>query len=114
MRLGSKAEGRRGDEAKAATTPLPMRENGALGGSAVLGYTGPMTRPLPLIAGLLGVVFLALAAVYCFVRAGSLPSFLPGFEASSEHVHLKHALGSLIVALVLFAVAWFSGRPQRR
>jgi hypothetical protein len=75
---------------------------------------GFMTRPLPLIAGLLGVVFLALAAVYCVVPAGSLPSFLPGFEAGSTHVHLKHALGSLIVALVLFAVAWFSGRPQRR
>jgi amino acid permease len=73
-----------------------------------------MTRALPLIAGLLGVVFLALAAVYYFVPAGSLPSFLPGFEAGADHVHLKHAFGSLIVALILFAVAWFSGRPQRR
>jgi amino acid permease len=73
-----------------------------------------MTRPLPLIAGLLGVVFLALAAVYYFVPAGSLPSFLPGFEAGADRVHLKHAVGSLIVALVLFGVAWFSGRPQHR
>jgi hypothetical protein len=73
-----------------------------------------MTRPLPVIAGLLGVVFLALAAVYCFVPAGSLPSFLPGFAAGYPHVHLKHALGSFIVALVLFGIAWFSGRPQGR
>jgi hypothetical protein len=73
-----------------------------------------MTRPLPVIAGLLGVLFLALAALYCFVPAGNLPSFLPGFEAGSEHAHVKHASGSLIVALVLFAIAWFSGRSQPR
>jgi hypothetical protein len=79
----------------------------------MLGYTNSMTRPLPLIAGLLGVVFLVLAAVYWLVPSGSLPSFLPGFEAGSDHVHLKHAFASLIVALVLFAVAWFSGRPSR-
>jgi hypothetical protein len=65
-----------------------------------------MTKPLPLIAGLLGVVFLALAAVYWLIPAGSLPAFLPGFDAGSAHVHSRHALGSLIVALVLFAFAW--------
>ena len=73
-----------------------------------------MTRPLPLIAGLLGLVFLVLAVVYWLTPAGSLPSFLPGFKAGVETVHVKHALGSLIAALVLFAVAWFSGRPERR
>jgi hypothetical protein len=73
-----------------------------------------MTRPLPLLAGLLGVVFLALAAMYWLTPAGSLPSFLPGFEAGSVHVHHKHALGSIIVALALFAFAWFQREPQRR
>ena len=73
-----------------------------------------MTRPLPLLAGLLGVVFLALAALYWLTPAGSLPSFLPGFEAGSVHVHSRHALGSLVVALALFAFAWFQREPQRR
>jgi hypothetical protein len=72
-----------------------------------------MTRPVPLIAGLLGLVSLALAAVYWLVPAGDLPSFMPGFKAGVNAVHVRHALGSLIVALVLFAVAWFSSRPQR-
>ena len=85
-----------------------------LGPTTIVGYINPMARPLPLIAGLLGVVFLALAAMYWLVPAGSLPSFLPGFKAGVETVHHKHALGSLIAALVLFAVAWFSGRPERR
>ena len=72
-----------------------------------------MTRPLPLVAGLLGLVFLALAVVYWLTPAGSLPSFLPGFQPGGEHAHVKHALGSLIVALILFAFAWFQrGREQ--
>jgi hypothetical protein len=68
-----------------------------------------MTRIVPVIAGLLGLVFLALAAVYWLTPADGLPRFLPGFEAGSDHVHLTHALASLIVALALFAVAiiWF-------
>jgi amino acid permease len=66
-----------------------------------------MTKPVPLIAALLGLVSLALAAVYWLIPAGSLPSFLPGFQAGSDHIHVNHALGSLIVALILFALAWF-------
>ena len=62
---------------------------------------------MPLVAALLGVVFLILALVYFLIPAGSLPAFLPGFEAGSEHVHSKHAIISLIVALALFAFAWF-------
>ena len=70
-----------------------------------------MTKPLPLIAGILGLVFLALAALYALVPAGSLPAFIPGFEAGSDHVHMTHALVSLIVALLLFVFAWFQREP---
>jgi hypothetical protein len=66
-----------------------------------------MNRPLPLIAGILGVLFLAVAAMYRFVPAGGLPSFVPGFMTGSEYIHIKHAIVSLIIALVLFAFAWF-------
>jgi hypothetical protein len=66
-----------------------------------------MTKPLPLIAGILGVVFLALAVLYWLTPAGSLPAYIPGFEAGSDHVHVTHALVSLIVALLLFVFAWF-------
>ncbi len=72
-----------------------------------------MTKPLPLLAGLLGIVFLALAAAYWLIPAGSLPTFFPGFEAGSDHVHFKHGLASLIVALGLFAFAWFRSAPKR-
>ncbi len=72
-----------------------------------------MTRPLPLIAGLLGVVFLALAAMYWMTPAENLPSFLPGFKAGVESVHVRHALGSLVIAIVLIAFAWFQGASKR-
>jgi hypothetical protein len=66
-----------------------------------------MRNQLPLVAALLGVVFLILALVYFLIPAGSLPSVLPGFEAGSEHVHSKHAIIALIAALALFAFVWY-------
>jgi hypothetical protein len=68
-----------------------------------------MTKIVPLIAGLLGIVFIGLAIVYWLTPAGGLPSFLPGFDAGSDHVHITHALAALIVALALFAgaIIWF-------
>jgi hypothetical protein len=68
-----------------------------------------MSKPMPWIVGMIGVVFVAVALVYWLTPAGGLPHFLPGFEAGSDHVHLTHALGALLVALGLFAIAivWF-------
>jgi len=60
----------------------------------------------------LGVVFLALAAVYFLIPAGSLPGFMPGFEAGSPRIHVKHGVVAAVVAAALFAFAWFKGRAQ--
>ncbi len=67
-----------------------------------------------IILVIFGLVFIASALVYWMTPAGGLPRFLPGFEAGSDHVHLTHALGSLLVALALFAVAivWFQLRSE--
>lgn len=66
-----------------------------------------------ILAGLLGLIGLALAAYYWITPAGSLPTFLPGFQAGSDHVHTTHALACLVVGLVLLAASWFawSRRP---
>jgi hypothetical protein len=68
-----------------------------------------MTKPVPWIIGIIGIVFIGISLVYWLTPAGGLPDFLPGFEASSDHVHLTHALAALIIALALFAIAiiWF-------
>ena len=71
----------------------------------------PNNTSIAVGAIVVGVGFLLLAGIYWTHTAGSLPGFLPGFEGGSTHVHFKHGLGSLIVALGLFAFAWFkSGR----
>jgi amino acid permease len=67
---------------------------------------------MKLIAIILGLVFLAVAIAYFVIPAESLPSFLPGFEADSTHVHVKHGLASLVIAAVLFVVAWYSDRSE--
>jgi hypothetical protein len=69
-----------------------------------------MNRSLLLIAWILGVLFLAVAATCWLVPAGSLPSFFPGFKAGSDHIAAKHAIGSLIIALILFTFAWLQIR----
>jgi hypothetical protein len=68
---------------------------------------------MKLIAIILGLLFLAVAIAYFVVPAGQLPSFFPGFEAGSTHVHLKHGVASLVVAVVLFVIAWYAGRSSR-
>ncbi len=70
-------------------------------------------RPLPLVAGILGVLFLALAAYYWWTPAGELPAFLPGFKAGATGVHVRHALGSLVIGLALIGVAWYQGGSSR-
>jgi hypothetical protein len=80
--------------------------------SSDLGNLNPLWigDPMSKILIALGLVFLALAAVYWLVPAGSLPNFLPGFEAGSARVHVKHSAAAAAIAVVLFAIAWFKGR----
>ena len=65
-----------------------------------------MNKSLVLVAAVLGVVFLLLACVYWFVPAGALPTFMPGFVEGSAHVHVKHGLIALVLALTLLGFAW--------
>jgi hypothetical protein len=64
------------------------------------------------IAIILGLAFLALAIVYWVVPAGSLPSFVPGFEAGATRTHMKHGIAALVVAVVLFGFGWYAGRSR--
>ncbi len=60
-----------------------------------------------------GLAFLVIACIYWLVPAGSLPAFVPGFEAGSPRVHIKHGLAALAAAIMLFVIAWFAGRSRR-
>jgi hypothetical protein len=69
---------------------------------------------MKLIAIVLGLVFAAVAVVYLVIPAGALPNFLPGFEAGSAHVHVKHGVAAFVIAIALFCVAWFVTRSPAR
>ncbi len=71
-----------------------------------------MKKTLPILAVILGFVFIALAGYYWLTPAGALPTYFPGFESGVTTVHFKHGLASGILGVALFIYAWFSTGPR--
>ena len=65
---------------------------------------------LPAIA--LGLLLLVVAVVYFADPAKSLPSFFPGHQAGSSHVHVKHGIAALALGLGSLVFAWFQTGPK--
>ncbi len=61
---------------------------------------------------ILGILFLALSFVYFTTPAGSLPSFIPGFEPGIVSTHVKHSVACFILSLALFIFAWFKSAKK--
>jgi hypothetical protein len=61
------------------------------------------------VAVILGLAFAATAFVYWTMPAGSLPSFVPGYEAGSAVVHVKHGIAAAAAAVLCFAFGWYAG-----
>ena len=70
-------------------------------------------RMLAIAAAVLGVALLVVAVVYWTETAGALPGFFPGHTAGSAEHHVKHGIAAVVVALALFAFAWFRSGPSR-
>jgi hypothetical protein len=68
---------------------------------------------MKMLAFLLAIICVIAAGVYFLVPAGSLPSFMPGFEQGSAHFHMKHAATAAVAAVVLFVIGWILGRSGR-
>jgi len=72
-----------------------------------------MKKLLIALLVIIGLAFVALAIYYMVTPAGSLPHSLPGYQAGSQHKHLKHGVAALCVAAACGIVAWFmSGKKQ--
>ncbi len=75
-------------------------------------------RKLILPAVVLGVLLIVVAIVYFVTPEHSLPSFFPGHSSASDpeasHHHTKHGIAALVLALALFAFAWFQTGPKAR
>ena len=59
------------------------------------------------VAFILGIAFLFCAGVYFSTPAASLPTYMPGYDATMAHIHVKHAVGCLIIGVLLFVLVWF-------
>ena len=72
--------------------------------------------PAAVTAGLiaLGMIFVALGAIYLARTAGQLPALLPGHQAGSGHHHTKHALAAFVLAILSWAGAWFTTGKRTR
>jgi hypothetical protein len=88
----------------------------ALGAIVLYDRAAMRMRPLIVPAVLLGVLLIVVAIVYFAEPAHSLPSFFPGHvsatDAEASHHHAKHGIAALVVALALFAFAWFQTGPK--
>ena len=69
-------------------------------------------KPLVIVSVILGAIFIIVAFVYWFTTAGSLPSFMPGYEMGSSIIHVKHGIGAFILGLALFILAWFKSAKK--
>jgi hypothetical protein len=65
---------------------------------------------MKMLAYLLGIVAAIAAVMYYTMPAGSLPTFMPGYAAGSDHIHMTHAIASAVGAVVLFVIGWVLGR----
>lgn len=64
------------------------------------------------IAVIVGLAFVALAALYWLTPAGDLPAFVPGFAPGSVRPHFNHGLGALVIGLAALVFAWFRSRAR--
>ena len=64
------------------------------------------------VAVILGLAFAAVAIVYWVVPAGSLPSFVPGYDAGSSLIHVKHGIAAAAAAVLFLALGWYAGRAR--
>lgn len=65
-----------------------------------------------MLAYLLAIICIIAAVMYFVMPAEQLPTFMPGYQAGSVHVHHRHAVVAIIAAVILFVLGWFTGRRR--
>ncbi len=65
-----------------------------------------------LVAYILAIICIIAAVMYFVMPAGQLPTFMPGYEAGSVHVHMKHGIIAAVAAVILFLIGWLIGRRR--
>jgi hypothetical protein len=59
---------------------------------------------------LIGLILIALGAVYLMIPADQLPAWLPGYEAGRAATRMKHGLAAGGIGIVVFIIGLIMGR----
>ncbi len=59
---------------------------------------------MKMFAYLLAIVCVIIAVMYYVMPGGSLPAFMPGYDAGSTHIHTMHAIAAATAAVVFFLI----------
>jgi hypothetical protein len=68
---------------------------------------------MKMLAYLIAIVCVIAAVMYFVLPAGSLPTFMPGYEAGSTHIHRMHGIAAVAGAVVFLLIGYASGRAKR-
>jgi hypothetical protein len=72
-------------------------------------------HPAVIVAAVVvGIALVALGIYYWVEPAGSLASFVPGYEAGSGHHHVKHGIAAFLLGVALLVFAWFQTGARSR
>ena len=72
-------------------------------------------HPAVIVAAVvIGIALVALGIYYWVEPAGSLASFVPGYEAGSGHHHVKHGIAAFLLGVALLIFAWFQTGARSR
>jgi amino acid permease len=62
------------------------------------------------LAFILAVVCLIVAVMYYVLPGGSLPTFMPGYDEGSTHIHTMHAVAAVTGAIVFLLIGFSTRR----
>ena len=67
---------------------------------------------MKMIAYLMAVVCMIAAGMYYTLPGGSLPTFMPGYDAGSTHIHKMHGFAAITGAIVFLLIGLSTRRRQ--
>ena len=65
---------------------------------------------MKMLLTVIGLVLLAVAAMYFLMLADALPSFFPGHEAGLARIRVKHGIIAAVAGVVALGTGWWMGR----
>jgi len=69
---------------------------------------------MKMLAYFLAIVCVIVAAMYYVLPGGSLPTFMPGYDAGSMRIHKLHGFAAVTGAVVFLLIGLSTRRRHRR